>query len=142
VLIGEGNKYNHYVRYIEENALNVEIIQPQKNLLKYYLDADLSVLPSLCDPFPNFMLQSGMYRVPFIGSNVDGIGELINDGENGLLFTSGDVNELADKILLFMNNKYLAEKCAVNLHRDVINNYTQEFIIPKIEQLYSSISRK
>lgn len=139
ILVGEGNNDIDYRRYIAKNDLNVEIIVPQKNLLQYFLIADICVLPSTRDPFPNFMLQSGLHRVPFIGANVDGIGELINEGENGLLFKAGNENELAEKILHFKNNKKFAEACAVNLHRDVINNYTQEFIIPKIESLYRSL---
>lgn len=139
ILVGEGNQDIDYKEYIAKNNLNVDIIVPQKNLLKYFLIADLCVLPSARDPFPNFMLQAGLHRVPFIGANVDGIGELIKDGENGLLFSSGDENELAEKIVKFMNNRKLAEHCAVNLHRDVLNNYTQEFIIPKIEHLYRQI---
>ena len=139
ILVGEGNQDIDYKEYIAKNDLNVDIIVPQKNLLKYFLIADLCVLPSARDPFPNFMLQAGLHRIPFIGANVDGIGELINDGENGLLFTSGNEKELAVKILTFMNNRHLAQKCAVKLHEDVINNYTQEFIVPKVEHLYRQI---
>jgi len=139
ILVGEGNNDIDYRRYIVKNNLNVEIIVPQKNLLQYFLIADICVLPSTRDPFPNFMLQSGLHRVPFIGANVDGIGELINEGENGLLFNAGNETELAEKILKFKHDKKFAEACAVNLHRDVINNYTQEFIIPKIENLYRSL---
>lgn len=140
ILVGEGNNDIDYRRYIAKNNLNVEIIVPQKNLLQYFLVADICVLPSTRDPFPNFMLQSGLHRVPFIGANVDGIGELIKEGENGLLFDAGNETELAQKILRFKHDRKFAEACAVNLHSDVINNYTQEFIIPKIEHLYRSLT--
>lgn len=142
ILVGEGNNDIDYRRYIAKNNLNVEIIVPQKNLLQYFLVADLCVLPSTRDPFPNFMLQAGMHRVPFIGANVDGIGELIKDRVNGLLFKAGDEKELAEKILLFRGNKKLAEHCAVNLHEDVLNNYTQEFIVPRIDHLYRSLMKR
>lgn len=139
VLVGEGNNDIDYRRYISKNNLNVEIIVPQKNLLQYFLIADICVLPSTRDPFPNFMLQSGLHRVPFIGAEVDGIAELIHDSENGLLFKAGDEKELASKIMIFKHHRRLAEKCAENLHKEVINNYTQEFILPKIEHLYRSL---
>lgn len=139
ILVGEGDKDIDYKRYIAKHNLNVEIIVPQKNLLQYFLVADLCVLPSVKDPFPNFMLQSGLHKKPFIGANVDGIGELIKDGTNGLLFESGNETELAEKISFFRNNPKLAFKCADNLHKDVINNYTQEFIIPQIERLYRNV---
>jgi glycosyltransferase involved in cell wall biosynthesis len=140
ILVGEGDNDIDYKKYIAQHNLNVEIIVPQKNLIQYFLVADLCILPSVKDPFPNFMLQAGLHKKPFIGANVDGIGELINDGENGLLFTSGNEHELAEKIKRIKNDKSLAGKCAENLHKDVVNNYTQEFIIPKVEQLYNDIT--
>lgn len=139
ILIGEGKKEGIYKKFIKKHNLNVEILPPQKNLAPYFHNAGLCVLPSVRDPFPNFMLQSGLHKKPFIGANVDGIGELIKDGENGLLFESGNEHELAEKIMQFRNNADLAAKCAENLHNIVMNNYTQETIIPKIEKLYHDV---
>ena len=139
ILLGEGDKYIDYRTYINKHRLNVEIIVPQKNLLQYFLSSDICVLPSVRDPFPNFMLQCGLHKKPFIGANVDGIGELIINGYNGLLFESGSDKELAEKIKLFKTDKALANSCAQNLYSDVINNYTQEFIIPKIKAMYARL---
>ena len=136
VLIGEGDMQDDYRTYMHRHHLNVEIVEPQKNLVDYYRWADLCVLPSSRDPFPNFMIQSGLHKKPFIGSNVDGIAELISDRKNGLLFKSGNFHDLAEKIELFKTNSYLAQRCASRLHNEVIKHYTQEFIIPKIEKLY------
>jgi L-malate glycosyltransferase len=139
ILVGEGNKDMDYRKYISLHGLNVEIIVPQKNLLRYFRVADLCVLPSARDPFPNFMLQAGLHKKPFIGANVDGIGELINDGVNGLLFKSGNEIELAEKISFFKRNRTFADECAGKLHLDVLNNYTQEQIIPQINTLYEEL---
>ena len=70
---------------------------------------------------------------------MDGIGELIKEGVNGLLFSSGDYKELAFKINMFKENPEFADICASQLYADVINNYTQEFIAPKIEKLYREL---
>ena len=142
ILIGEGDNDIDYKKIISRYNLNVEIIVPQKNLIQYFLIADLCVLPSVRDPFPNFMLQAGLHKKPFIGADVDGIAELISGGINGLLFKSGNEAELADLILQFKNNRIFAKQCAENLHKDVLNNYTQEFIIPKIESLYRELIKQ
>jgi glycosyltransferase involved in cell wall biosynthesis len=139
ILVGEGKDEKGYKKYIKKHDLNVKILTPQKELPPYFHLADLCVLPSLKDPFPNFMLQAGLHKKPFVGANVDGIGELIKDGENGLLFTSGNENELASKIIQFKNNPELAVTCAENLHNTVMKDYTQESIIPKIEKLYNDV---
>ncbi|MBE2219066.1 MAG: glycosyltransferase family 4 protein [Ignavibacteria bacterium] len=139
ILVGDGNRDIDYKKYIAKNNINVEIIVPQKNLLQYFMLADICVLPSERDPFPNFMLQAGLHKRAFIGANVDGIGELIRDEVNGLLFEAGNAAELAEKIKRLHGNPMLREKCAANLHWDVLNNYTEEFIVPKVEHLYRHI---
>lgn len=141
MLIGEGDNDINYRRFISHHKLNVEIIIPQKNLNRYFDSADICVLPSVRDPFPNFMLQAGLHKKPFIGADVDGIGELIKDGKNGLLFESRNEYELAEKIALFRQNRSLARKCAQNLYNEVIGKYTQEFIIPKINKLYMDLMK-
>jgi len=139
ILVGEGGLLENYRSYIRKNKLNVEIVSPQKNLLHYFLSANVCVLPSNRDPFPSFMLQSGLHKKPFIGANVDGIAELIRNNFNGLLFDNKSPLELAYKIYQFKTDKALAQKCASNLHNRVVNRYTQEFIVPKIEKLYREL---
>ncbi len=141
ILVGEGDLLENYRSYIRKNKLNVEIVSPQKNLLHYFLGANVCVLPSNRDPFPSFMLQSGLHKKPFIGANVDGIAELIRNNFNGLLFDSSSPLELAYKIYQFKTDKALARKCASNLYNRVINRYTQEFIVPKIERVYRDLFR-
>lgn len=139
VLVGEGDLLNNYRNFIKKNKLNVEIVSPQKNLVNYFLVADVCVLPSIHDPFPSFMLQSGLHKKPFIGANVDGIAELIKNNYNGLLFDNKSALELAYKIYQFKTDRELAKKCALNLHNKVVNKYTQEFVVPKIERVYREL---
>jgi glycosyltransferase involved in cell wall biosynthesis len=139
ILIGEGDRLENYKSFIKKNKLNAEIVRPQKNLANYFFSADVCVLPSIHDPFPSFMLQSGLHKKPFIGANVDGIAELIRNNYNGLLFDNKSPLELAYKIYQIKKDRLLAMKCASNLHNRVINRYTQEFIIPKIEKVYREL---
>lgn len=135
-LIGEGADKDLYKNFISNNGLRAEIIHPQRDLNKYYEKADICILPSVKDPFPGFMLQSGLHGKPFIGSDTDGIAELIKSGVNGLLFTKKDPEDLASKIDLLTGNKLLADNCAAGLHKTVMNNYTEKQIIPEIEHQY------
>ena len=136
ILIGEGKCLSEYKKYINKHKLNVEFILSQKNLYKYFESAIICVLPSKRDPFPNFMLQAGLFKKPFIGSNVDGIPELIKNGKNGLLFESGDYKELAGKINFLKKNIVGAASLASSLHEDIMNHFTQIQVVPEIEKLY------
>ncbi|MEO6695812.1 MAG: glycosyltransferase family 4 protein [Ignavibacteria bacterium] len=138
-LIGEGPEETLYKKLISKYSLKAELISPKKNLKKYFQNADICILPSIIDPFPGFMLQSGLYNKPFIGSDVDGISELIVNGNNGLLFMRQDQDDLSLKIREFINNSELAKKCAENLHFEVTGKYTEKTIIPLIEKVYHNL---
>ncbi|HMS65148.1 MAG TPA: glycosyltransferase family 4 protein [Ignavibacteria bacterium] len=135
-LVGEGEEKESYINFISERSLNAEIITPQKDLSEYFMNADICILSSVRDPFPGFMLQSGLHKKAFIGTDTDGIGELIREGKNGLLFQKKNSYELATKIDIFIKDKILAEQCGNNLYNNVISKYTEKQVIPEIEELY------
>lgn len=139
ILIGDGELRNDYLKLAHKLKVTLRIEPPRMNLKSYYLGTDICVLPSVREPFPNFMLQSGLHMRPFIGSNVDGIKDLIRNYENGILFEKGNENDLAKKIEYIIQNKDICKKLYSNLYLDVINNYTPNIIIPKIKEFYSKL---
>ncbi len=139
IMIGEGEERNAYERFISENSINAEIFPPQRNLKEFYEKADICILTSLRDPLPGFMLQSGLQGKPFIGSDVDGISELIINNENGLTFRRNDPQDLADKIKIYLEDTALAGKCAERLHELVKEKFTEKSVIPQIEKLYMNL---
>lgn len=137
-LIGEGEQEKSLKEYIQKYNLNAEILPPQKNLSEHFLRTDICILTSDIDPFPTFMLQSGLYKKAFIGSDIPGINELIVNGKNGLLFSKGNLSELIEKILFLKNDTNLRIKLAENLHNDIMRSYTQQVCIPEIMKVYQS----
>ena len=138
-IVGSGALKMSYQRYIDANNLNVKLIPPQNDLSKYFLESRICVLPSIVDPLPTFLIQSGFYKKPFIGSNVDGIAETITDGFNGLLVSPKNPYELAEKIMIYYNNPSLMNKYADNLYKYVHKNHLPEVNIKSIYNLYKSL---
>lgn len=60
--------------------------------------ADLLCLPSIREGCPNVILEAFASGRPVVGSQVGGIPEMINNGENGFLFRAGDAKDLADAL--------------------------------------------
>lgn len=139
VIIGSGDLKIEYEKYIKENELNVLLIPAQKDLRKYYITADICVLCSVREPLPGFMLQSGLFKKPFIGSDAEGITELIVNNENGLIFKKRNYSELKDCIMMLTESSELPLSLSENLHQLIIKDYTEKKIIPQIEKIYRTL---
>lgn len=120
VLAGNGN---------QEEGLNKSIllgIEKQVKFLgwikgldkdKVFRSASIFCLPSYAEGFPMAVLDAWAYGIPVITTPVGGIPDIVVDGKNGLLFKPGDVNELAQKLtLLIENNELRTQISTESLH--------------------------
>jgi glycosyltransferase involved in cell wall biosynthesis len=139
VMVGDGEEEYLLKKYSAENKLSVYFLTPVKNIFNFYNIADVVILPSRIDPFPYVMLESGLMKKPFIGSNVDGIPELIKHGVNGLLFEKENIGDLVNSMLLILKDNSVGERLSNELYRNVIDNYTIEKIIPDYIEFYNSL---
>ncbi len=94
--------------------------------------ARASVYPSeWYENCPFSVIESQLYGTPVIGANVGGIPELIQVGKTGLLYNSGDVDALCDKIHMIWQDdnlvKQMHEACK-SLSFDTINEYVDKLI--------------
>lgn len=73
---------------------------------------DISVVmrsPNLANNFvvTTCLLENWKYKIPVIVPDLYSFRNVIKDGENGVLFKAGDVNDLADRMNYLYNNKNL-----------------------------------
>lgn len=60
---------------------------------------DALVVPSLCyENSPTVIFESFACHVPVIASNIEGIAELIQEGENGFTFAAGNATSLTERL--------------------------------------------
>lgn len=78
---------------------------------------------------------------PVVGSDAVGsVPYLINDGENGLIFKSGDVNDLSNKVELLVLDKELRERMSRNAYNTMINVWSPENAARSFLNLIKSIN--
>ncbi|MFM7857478.1 MAG: glycosyltransferase, partial [Flammeovirgaceae bacterium] len=74
---------------------------------KYFAATDALVLPSIFEGFGIVIIEAFRASLPVIATNIEGPNELINDSENGLLFSPGDFTGLADQITKLFSSPLL-----------------------------------
>ena len=66
---------------------------------------DIMVLPSICaDTAPQTIFESFSCQVPIIAPKIGGFPDFIKDDINGLLYNSGSVESLKDKLIYIIDN--------------------------------------
>ena len=83
----------------------------QSDVRPAMLAADVLVLPSYREGFPNVLIQAGAMEVPVIATDINGCNEVVQPGLNGWLVPVKDSNELmlAMEDACFCSKKMLAE---------------------------------
>ncbi len=78
---------------------------PKVELLKYYNDSSVFVLPSLADSFALAVLEAMACGVPVIVTENTGSKEVLTEGVEGFIVPIRDVDALKEKILFLYENR-------------------------------------
>ncbi len=77
---------------------------PKEELLQYYHQADLCVIPSRWDNSPNTVYEAMAAGKAVVASRVGGIPELVKDGETGVLVEPADSHKLARALIRLLTD--------------------------------------
>ena len=80
-----------------------------------------------------------LFEKPVVGSNSGGTLDIIKDGENGLLYESGDEKDLAKKILFLFNNKERALELGKKGRIYCENNFSDKKYIDGIKNIIEQV---
>ena len=101
--------------------------------------ADIFVLPSLWEGLPIGLLEAMAMRKAVIGTRVDGTREVLQDGDNGLMVESGDVDALAAAIVRLVRDKALRESLSSKAYQSVRQRFDAVAMTREIEDIYLKV---
>ena len=81
---------------------------------------------------PLTVIESQSLGTPVLGARIGGIPELIEEGISGMTFTSGDVEDLKDKIILIFKHEFDYDAIAKN----AVERYSSEAYYNKLIEYY------
>jgi glycosyltransferase involved in cell wall biosynthesis len=144
LMVGEGEQQEKAVALIDRLGLKDRVIlQPFRQDVPDVLAAsDIFVLPSLWEAFPIALLEAMSMGKAVIGTAVDGTPEIIEDGVNGLLIGTDDIEKsLEEAIGKLCTDRGLREKLQQNAIKSIYRKYNVETLAQKNEEVYQQLAR-
>jgi len=139
ILVGDGEERE----YLESLTDRLEIRGcvefagrvPHEKIQGYLGQADVFVLPSLSEGFPNVILEAMAWGLPIVASRVGGIPDIMMNNTNGFLVEVKDTDDMANKIILLLQENALREKISDN-NKLQVKKYSWDDVIFKLEKIY------
>ena len=137
-IVGDGSQLNK----IKEMAINNKKIifygrMDRMKLPELFAKINITIVPSLCyENSPTVIFESLSFGAPVLASRVEGVEELIREGENGLTFATGNKESLISKISWCMENKNKLEEMSQNASKSLVGLSLDNYI-EKLNNLYN-----
>jgi glycosyltransferase involved in cell wall biosynthesis len=128
LIAGEGELRQKLEVQIRNSGLSEQILLlgylPRIDVLSLMEVSDIFIMPSRSEGTPIALLEAAALRKPILATSVGGIPEMLEDGKECILVSSGNLIELANAIKRLMQDKALAERLAENAYRRVSQDFT------------------
>lgn len=141
VVAGDGAYRQQWLNEIEK-----ENMQDQVFLLGYRSDiddilreSDIFVICTKHETLCNSLLEGGMYNLPLVATNVGGIPEIIDNGENGFLVANGDIDGFVDAIRKLVDDTELRNKMGEAAYKKVMSKFAESKITAQLEEVFSYV---
>ncbi len=121
------------------NHLHLGYADNDRLLSFAYSAADVFVISSVQDNFPNTVLEALACGTPVVGFSVGGIPEMVRSGVTGLLAPPGDERALAGAISHLLENDATRAEMSANCRRIATEEYSLEIQANRYIELYEDL---
>lgn len=145
VLAGSGNQqdYQHLAQTLGiSDKIRFVGRVPDDALRLLFSSCDLFVLPSRLEGLGIVILEAMAAGKPVVATNVGGIPELIESGQNGILVEANNEGKLAGAIVKVLSNKSLAQIIGENNMKKARERFSWEVAAQKTERVYNELIKK
>lgn len=138
VIVGDGPERLQLEKQVIEYGLQTRIHFEgwQANVESYYQQASVIVVPSRRESLGLTVLEAMLYGCAVIGSRVQGILEIVTDGQTGLLVSPQNPGELAQAIELLLTDHSLCHRLGESGRQYVLAQHTIEGMIDQTIAVY------
>ena len=143
MMVGEGPLDGKIRRLSRKLKVSKRVIFTGKitneELPQYYSAADIFVMTSVYDNFPNSILEAMSCELPIVATKVGGIPMQVKDGENGFLVKSDNIKQFKKAIITLLDNNSLAIEMGKRNRELVKRKYSWSTSAKKLKEIYELI---
>ena len=139
-VVGSGSEdYEDFLHHLVDKAELNDYVSfsshvPAEEMPQLLQNFDVLLVPSMWqEPFSRIVLEGMASGLAVIATATGGTTEILKDGKNGLLFSPGDAEALAQKILSLANDPDLRRRLAAAGQQTVVEGFTLPKMIDEIE---------
>lgn len=140
-IFGQGEWHGKLHDMIDSYGLQkrVRINKPVKDIMAEYINSSLLVMSSNYEGFPMVMIEAMACGLPVVAFDFKcGPKDIIDDGINGLIAESGNVSDLAEKLVSIMSDESHRKFMSSNA-RKIIDRYSEETVMNKWVDLFNNL---
>jgi len=144
VIVGGGPQEKRLRREAEKSGLGrAFLILGERTEARVLLSLiDIFVLPSLWEGLPLVLLEAASLGKAIVATDIDGIREVIRDGETGMLVPPANPDRLAEAVIRLLDDRTLAAKLGERAKREIPPLFTLAETVEKTGRLYLELAAK
>lgn len=137
-VIGGGGPEERELRQAGAELANFRLAGQITDRARFYEALDVFLLPSLHEALPMTVLEAMAAGVPVVASNLEGVAAAL--GENGLLVTPGDAQEMTSALRALRDDPQRREDMAAGARARVESDFSAASTASKIEAIYRELT--
>jgi len=138
VMMGDGPLRPSLEDFVRTNDLagRALLLPGTPDILPYLRRARVFALPSLYEGSPNAMIEAMAAGVPIAATRVDGVPEIVTDGETGFLVQPRDPRALADALCALLANARMADEMGLRARGKAVADHSLTHTVRQAEQVF------
>lgn len=122
-----------------ENNSKIEFVGYQNDVRPYLAAADVAVLPSYREGFPNVVIQAGAMGLAQIVTDINGCNEIVIDGRNGLIIPKQDEQALYEAMRKLATDHNMTARMAASARELIASRYRQQDVWEATLRMYKNL---
>ena len=135
LIIGEGERKNEFKNWVLTAGLGKNVIftgQISRNNCMYLMSkANLLVLTSDSESFPNVLAEGHAISLPIVTFDVGAAAEIVENGNTGYVIPKGNSEQFIQKVIKLLQDESLAKQMGRNGRKRIFDQFSMEQKVQK-----------